>query len=117
MVNLADGALWTVLPGGGTMLDGIDGLHRFRNGMIAVQNGTSPRRILFLVDDSYARIHYARVLERNHPDWGEPTLGAVRGREFLYVADAQWERYGPGGVLRGEAPPRPTPIRMVRPFD
>lgn len=119
MVNLADGALWKMLPGpqAGTMLDGIDGLFRFRNGLVAVQNGTGPRRILFLTADGGEWIDYVRVLESNHPEWGEPTLGTVRGRrEFLYVADAQWERYGPGGALVGEGPPRPTPIRMLRPF-
>ena len=42
------------------------------------------------------------MLESNNPDWGEPTLGALRGDDFLYVADAQWERYGAGGALQGE---------------
>lgn len=98
-----------------TMLDGIDGLVPWRGGLIAVQNGTSPRRILHLaLSEDGLRITAMRILESSHPDWGEPTLGTVRGDGFLYVADAQWERYGTGGTLVGEGPTRPTAIRELR---
>jgi sugar lactone lactonase YvrE len=118
MINLADGALWTVHEEAGTMLDGIDGLHAAGDGLIAVQNGTSPRRILYLGFDARgSRITYTRVLESNHSAWGEPTLGVMRGRDFLYVADAQWERYGAGGAPQGEGAPRATAIRVLRPFN
>src|SRR5205085_2779191 len=33
----------------------------------------------------------------------------------LYVADAQWERYGTGGALQGEDAPHVAPARMLRP--
>jgi hypothetical protein len=116
MVGLADGAVTRLESDAGTMLDGIDGLVGYRGGLIAIQNGTSPRRILLLtLSRDGTRIAGARVLESNNPDWGEPTLGIVRGDDFLYVADAQWERYGGGGAVQGEAPPRPTAIRLLRP--
>jgi len=118
LINLSDGALLDVLPGAQTMLDGIDGLFAFKGGLIAVQNGTRPRRILFLrLHASGDWIVFAKVLERDHREWGEPTLGTVRGNKFLYVADAQWDRFGPGGEASGEAPPGPTAIRLLRPFD
>jgi hypothetical protein len=99
-----------------TMLDGIDGLAWFRGGLIAIQNGTRPHRILLLrLSADGHRIASVRVLESDHEEWGEPTLGAVRGNAFLYVADAQWERYGPGGGRRDAEPPRPTAIRLLRP--
>jgi hypothetical protein len=98
------------------MLDGIDGLYPWRGGLIAIQNGTSPRRILWLtLSPDGGRIAAVRVLESNHPDWGEPTLGAVRPRDFLYVADAQWDRYGEAGAVQGQAAPRVTPVRLLRP--
>lgn len=116
MVSLADGAVTRLESDAGTMLDGIDGLVGFRGGLIAIQNGTSPRRILFLtLSRDGNRIASARVLESSNPDWGEPTLGALHGGDFLYVADAQWERYGPAGALQGEGAQRPTPIRLLRP--
>jgi hypothetical protein len=98
------------------MLDGIDGLTAFRGDLIAIQNGTSPRRILFLrLDRSGSRITAVRVLESANPEWGEPTLGFARGDEFVYVADAQWERYGAAGAVQGEGPTRATAIRVLRP--
>ena len=117
IVDLADGSVAAArMRTSTTMLDGIDGLTAWRGGLIAIQNGTSPRRILFLrLSRDGSRIAAVRVLESNHPDWGEPTLGFVRGNEFLYVADAQWERYGAGGALQGEGPPRATAIRALRP--
>jgi hypothetical protein len=116
MVSLADGAVTRLESDAGTMLDGIDGLVGYRGGLIAIQNGTSPRRILFLtLSRDGNRIASARVLESGNPDWGEPTLGIARGEDFLYVADAQWDRYGAGGALQGEGAQRPTPIRLLRP--
>jgi len=115
-VHLADGNVARLESDANTMLDGIDGLYPWRGGLIAIQNGTSPRRILWLsLSPDGERIAAVRVLESNHPDWGEPTLGFVRRNDFLYVADAQWERYGEAGAVRGAGPVRATAIRMLRP--
>jgi hypothetical protein len=115
-VHLSDGSVARLESDANTMLDGIDGLYPWRGGLLAIQNGTSPRRILWLsLSPDGERISGVRVLESNHPDWGEPTLGFVRRGDFLYVADAQWERYGPGGALQGAEPLRATTIRLLRP--
>ena len=115
-VTLADGAVSRLESDANTMLDGIDGLYPWRGGLIAIQNGTSPRRILFLtLSQNGGRVASVTVLESGNPEWGEPTLGAVRPRDFLYVADAQWERYGAGGVLQGEGATHVTPVRLLRP--
>lgn len=116
VVSLADGSVGRLHSDAGTMLDGIDGLSPWRGGLIAIQNGTSPKRILFLTLSADGdRIAAVRVLESNHADWGEPTLGTVRRNDFLYVADAQWERYGEGGTVQGGWPVRATSIRLLRP--
>jgi hypothetical protein len=115
-VHLADGSVSRLESDANTMLDGIDGLYPWHGGLIAIQNGTSPRRILWLtLSPDGERIAAVRVLESNHPDWGEPTLGVVRRNDFLYVADAQWDRYGEGGAVQGEWPVRATTIRLLRP--
>ncbi len=115
-VRLADGTVARLESDANTMLDGVDGLYPWRGGLIAIQNGTNPRRILLLaLSADGGRITSVRVLENGNPEWGEPTLGTVRNRDFLYVADAQWERYGEGGALQGEAATRPTPVRLLRP--
>ena len=115
-VDLADGSVSRLESDAGTMLDGIDGLYPWRGGLIAIQNGTSPVRILLLtLSADGRRVAAVRVLESGNPEWGEPTLGAVRPRDFLYVADAQWDRYGEGGALQGEDAPHATPVRLLRP--
>ena len=115
-VHLADATVTRLESDANTMLDGIDGLYPWRGGLLAIQNGTNPRRILWLtLSADGERIAAVRVLESNHPDWGEPTLGFVRRGDFLYVADAQWERYGEGGAVQGAWPVRATTIRLLRP--
>lgn len=116
IVGLADGSISRLESDVSTMLDGIDGLVAWRGGLIAIQNGVNPRRIIRLtLSRDGNRIASVRTLESNNAEWGEPTLGLVRGTDFLYVADAQWERYGAGGAPQGEGPARPTPIRLLRP--
>lgn len=113
-VDLATGNLYRLLPPAPQMMEGIDGLLADGDTLIAIQNGTSPRRILRirLTEDQW-QIAGIEVLERAHPDWGEPTLGTIRGGELIYVADAQWERYGPGGARRDAEPVRATAIRAL----
>lgn len=97
------------------MLDGIDGLVRSGGRLIAIQNGTRPVRIIHIYLAGGGRIvQGVRVLERNVEGWGEPSLGVIAGNQLLYVADAQWERYGPGGAISDGAPPRPTQIRRTQ---
>jgi hypothetical protein len=116
VVDLRDGSVARLESDANTMLDGIDGLYPWRGGLIAIQNGTSPRRILYLtLSPDGGRISSVRALESNHADWGEPTLGTVRRGDFLYVADAQWDRYGEAGAVQGTWPIRATTIRLLRP--
>jgi glucose/arabinose dehydrogenase len=118
VVDLTDGSVARLESDANTMLDGIDGLYPWRGGLIAIQNGTNPRRILYLtLSSDGGRISSVRALESNHADWGEPTLGTVRRNDFLYVADAQWDRYGEAGAVQGTWPVRATTIRLLRPPD
>jgi hypothetical protein len=40
-----------------------------------------------------------RVLAMNHPDFDEPTLGVMVGRDFYFVANSQYRRVGADGTL------------------
>lgn len=108
-----------------TMLEGIDGLRITDDGnLIAIQNGTSPRRILTLyrtrdrpLGPTSDRYVLASTRTTVAADQGEPTLGTFVGAFMLFVGDAQWERFGPGGRLKDSEPLRPTPIRMIGAVD
>lgn len=96
------------------MIDGIDGLVTHGDRVIAIQNGTQPRRILSLsLSRDSKRVTDLVVLERFPADGGEPTLGTMIGNLFVYVADAQWEVWDKGGVARAGSKPRPTAIRAL----
>lgn len=96
------------------MIDGIDGLVAHGDRLIAIQNGTQPRRILSLSLSRDSRhLTDLQILERFPADGGEPTLGTMIGNSFVYVADAQWEVWDKGGVPRAGAKPRPTVIRTL----
>lgn len=68
--------------------------------IIAVQNGVEPARVMRLqLDRTGRRIVSAQVLDRNSMIADEPTIGAIVGRDFVYVANSQWMKYGEDGRL------------------
>ncbi|RZV53175.1 MAG: hypothetical protein EX258_00810 [Sphingomonadaceae bacterium] len=97
------------------MLDGVDGLFLHEDhGLIAIQNGTSPHSIMaFSLSKDGTRITGAKVLERAHGQWGEPTVGQLVDGALLYISNPQWGRFGDGGVLEGEAPLEPNVVRRL----
>lgn len=79
------------------MLLGIDGLVAYKGGLIAIQNGVRPARVLRLdLSAEGDRIVKVSVLESNHSAYDEPTTGVVVGDEFWYIANGQW------GKMSGE---------------
>jgi hypothetical protein len=82
---------------------GIDGLYRWGEWLVGVQNGLSPHRVIaFRISHDGKRIRAARVLASALPQFDEPTLGVVAGDHLLLVANAAWQRYGAAG---GSTPP------------
>ena len=74
---------------------GIDGLARYRDDLIAVQNGIKPARVVRIrLDESRQAVSSLEVLAANDPDFEEPTQGVVNGRNFYVVANSLWNRLG-----------------------
>ncbi|MBO9671047.1 MAG: hypothetical protein J7485_11055 [Sphingobium sp.] len=114
-VDLASGTLAWLAGKEPLMLDGIDGLVRSETGLIAIQNGTSPRRIVRIhLNAAETAVDHVEVLERANKAWGEPTLGALVGPDFVYVADGQWEVWGESGKPRDDQVPRATILRAIQ---
>lgn len=114
VIDLRHGGIERVTAEGPAMLDGIDGLVRYGDDLIAVQNGANPRRIIRLGMGSKGRVvRSLHVLERANPDWGEPTLATIAGKRLFFVADGQWERFAARGAPVGREPARVTPIRAL----
>lgn len=69
-------------------LAGIDGLISYGKDLIAIQNGIQPHRVVRLrMSDDGTTVNAVQLLEINHPLFGEPTLGLVKGDTLLFVAN------------------------------
>jgi hypothetical protein len=113
MIDLSSGAATRLASDVAVALDGIDGLWRHGEELIAVQNGTSPMRIIALrLSGDGLRIVGHRTLEQAHPDWTEPLGGSVAAGSLYYVGNGQWERFD-RGVLKRDLRPQPTQIRRL----
>lgn len=89
---------------------GCDGIAWYEGSIIAVQNGlVTPRITRFVLSDDGRRISRVEVLDRNTPLADEPTIGAVVGDDFVYVANSQWSKHDDAGrriASRAVAPAR-----------
>jgi hypothetical protein len=82
---------------------GIDGLYFHRGGLVAVQNGVNPNRVvrLFLSKD-LGRVERFETIAANLPAFDEPTLGVIVKGDFYFIANSQWGTVDEQGRL---APP------------
>jgi hypothetical protein len=105
-----------LMPAADTVLAlGVDALAWTRSGLIGVQNGVTPHRVVRLtLDVAGEKVIRSEVLERAHPAYDEPTLGVVVGDDFFYIADGQWERFGEDGTVADAGALRPTVVLRLR---
>ena len=88
-------------------LVGIDGLLFRKGGLVAVQNGTTPQRVVRLAwDPARRRITSWELLEANRPEFEELTLAADGGEAFYFIATSQWEAFDESGKLKDGAKQR-----------
>lgn len=113
-VNLADRGVTLLQTADSVLALGIDGLYHHRGHLIGIQNGVEPHRVVRLTLAPVGnRILEARVLERAHPRYDEPTLGVLVGEDLFYIANSQWERFGQDGLIADStALQRPVVLRL-----
>jgi hypothetical protein len=105
-----------VTPGASMNLLGIDGLYSYRGGLVAVQNGLQPNRIVELVlDSSTSRVLRFKVLEANNPLFDEPTLAVIVNDSLFYIANSQWSTVDDKGQLAGAEKLRDPVILKLKP--
>lgn len=99
-LRLATGEIERVTPLATASDYGIDGLYRYGNTLVAIQNGIRPNRVVqFELSADGAAVIASRILAMNHPEFDEPNLGVIRGDEFLFIANSHWNRFEQGGSL------------------
>ena len=95
--------------GPGVFSAGIDGLVRDGDTLLAVQNGTSPPRVIRFADD----LARQQVLESGTPGFGEPTHAIVVGRALWFIADVGWDRFEESGKRKAGAAPSHAQLRAI----
>lgn len=95
----------TPLPGPeGAELRGIDGLARYGDRIMAIQNGTRTHRVLKLTLNADWSAVTARDAVIEGPPLEEPTTGFVEGDALIFVSRGQWTDFGPDGQPTSAAP-------------
>jgi rRNA-processing protein FCF1 len=74
--------------------------------LIAVQNGTSPERVVvFTLDATLTRIRSEAIIERSTVTLGDPTHGVVIGDDFFYIANSGWDILDEQGNVKPNTKP------------
>ena len=111
----SDGTVQVLESPPSAWLGGIDGLSvASRRGLIAVQNGVTPNRVVRIhLTESADRVEAVDVLDLAHPEHDQPTLGEVVGDDFLYVANSLWGAWDPeGNLVEGRKLSPPVILRI-----
>lgn len=73
---------------------GGDGLLRYKNYLIMIQNGIKPHRVVaFALSKDGRSVTGQKVLAANHTAFDEPTLGTLVGDTYTFLANSQWGKY------------------------
>jgi len=114
LLELSTGRVQWLESAGRFALNGVDGLYFHRGRLIAVQNGTSPERVVvFTLDATLTRIESEKILERSTATLGDPTHGVVIGRDFYYIANSGWDVIDDHGNAKpGTKPSAPRVMRV-----
>jgi len=94
---------------------GIDGLYWHEGDLIGVQNVTNPGRVVRIaLTDKGTRIAGLTVLQsHHHPDFDEPTTGAIANSALHVIGNSYAGRYQPDGTIKNAADLKGTAIIAV----
>jgi hypothetical protein len=96
-------------------LNGIDGLYFHSGQLLAVQNGTSPERVIeFTLNAALTKIESAKIIERSTPTLGDPTHGVIVDGDFYYIANSGWDILDDHGNTKPDTMPSAPRIMRVK---
>lgn len=94
---------------------GIDGLYWYEGDLLGMQNSTNPGCVVRIaLTDKGNRIARLTVLQsHHHPDFDEPTTGAIASGALPVIANSYVGRYRPDGTITNAAQLKGTAILAV----
>lgn len=97
-------------------LGGIDGLYRWRNSLVVIQNGISPERVLRLdLSEDGTVVEQIAAIAVAQPEFDIPTWGAMAGDDLLFLGASHWQHVDSRG--RPVTPPLAGVPVMRSPVD
>ncbi len=95
-------------------LGGIEGISLYPGGLLIVQNGIEPERVMALrLDDSGKAVRAALPLAAALPEFRGPTFGTVVDNEFYFFAANHWSAYDVNGRRRPGTALDPVPVMKI----
>ena len=114
-VSLTDGAVTRLSAPADAVLVGIDGLIPMNGGVLALQNGVQPHRVLRLtLSATQTAVTRVEVLAANLDDLNEPSTGLALNGDLVFVSRTQWGAFDGEGQRRVQDP-APTVISRLTP--
>ncbi len=93
-INLSTKELKKIATRQEVSLKGIDGIYFYKGTLIAIQNGVNPLRVTnYYLNERQNEVIDYKIIDNNHPDFNEPTLGVIIDKDFYYIANSQWGGY------------------------
>jgi hypothetical protein len=94
---------------------GCDGLYWHTGGLVGIQNVTNPGRVIRIVlADQGTRISGITVLQsRHHPEFVEPTTGAIAADTLYVIANSYVGHFQANGNIKDPGRLKPTVIIAV----
>jgi len=112
VIDRQDGTVTWVQHPDTTAVNGIDGMYIQGHTLYAVQNGTSPERVVrFTLDNRYANVTGWNVIERGSPSLGDPTHGVLTADGFYFLGNSGWDRFDDNGSIKAVAASPPAIFR------
>jgi len=108
-IALSTGAVTWLKPADDIALSGIDGLYVHGDSFVAVQNGTTPARVMLFSLD----LRKQKVMEANTAELGQPTHGTLVGNTFYFIANSGWEEYDDQGKKNAGSRPVRSTVRKI----
>jgi hypothetical protein len=90
----------------------IDGLYFDHGRLIAIQNGTSPERVIAFALNATSEITAEVIIERSTGTLGDLTHGVLVGKNFYYIANSGWNTIDDHGNIKPGS--KPSVPRMMR---
>lgn len=97
-------------------LAAIDGLYQWEGSLVAVQNVTTPGRVILvtLAKDGRSVTRVRTLLSHHHNRLDEPTTGALTEDGFYLLAATGVSHYAPDGTIHDpDTVPLPTVVRVL----